>query len=82
MNVLAAIATTRAALPGAAGPQGTHHYIASVAGLLGVFGYSSYSASKHGLVGFTNSLRFELEPQACGCRWYAPASLSRQWSML
>lgn len=72
VNVLAAIATTRAALPALLARKGRIINIASVAGLLGVFGYSSYSASKHGLVGFTNSLRFELEPQGVRVQMVCP----------
>lgn len=37
--------------------------ISSVAGLMGVFGYSAYCASKHALVGLTASLRSEFRPQ-------------------
>lgn len=37
--------------------------ISSVAGLMGVFGYSAYCASKHALVGLTASLRAEFRPQ-------------------
>ncbi|MBC2716014.1 MAG: SDR family oxidoreductase [Desulfobacteraceae bacterium] len=37
--------------------------ISSVAGLMGVFGYSAYCASKHALTGLTGSLRAELKHQ-------------------
>lgn len=37
--------------------------ISSLAGLMGVFGYSAYCASKHALVGLTHTLRCELKPQ-------------------
>lgn len=37
--------------------------IASVAGLMGVFGYSAYCASKHAVIGLTATLRAELQPQ-------------------
>jgi 3-dehydrosphinganine reductase len=37
--------------------------ISSVAGLMGVFGYSAYCASKHAVVGLTASLRAEFRPQ-------------------
>ncbi|MFO8048666.1 MAG: SDR family oxidoreductase [Desulfosudaceae bacterium] len=36
--------------------------IASVAGLLGVFGYTDYSAAKFAIVGFAEALRAELRP--------------------
>jgi len=35
---------------------------ASVAGLIGVFGYTDYCASKFALVGFSEALRSELKP--------------------
>lgn len=37
--------------------------IASVAGMMGVFGYAAYCASKHAVVGMTAALRSELAPQ-------------------
>jgi 3-dehydrosphinganine reductase len=37
--------------------------ISSMAGLVGVFGYTAYSASKFGLVGFSECLRSELKPR-------------------
>lgn len=37
--------------------------VASIAGFLGVFGYTDYAASKFGLVGFSEALRSELKPQ-------------------
>ncbi len=37
--------------------------ICSLAGQVGVFGYSGYCASKHAIRGFTHSLRSELKPQ-------------------
>jgi 3-dehydrosphinganine reductase len=36
--------------------------IASVAGLMGVFGYTTYCSSKFALVGLTESLRYEMKP--------------------
>ncbi len=37
--------------------------ISSMSGILGVFGYAAYCASKHALNGLTSSLRLELAPQ-------------------
>jgi 3-dehydrosphinganine reductase len=37
--------------------------ICSMAGLMGIFGYSAYCASKHAVAGLTHSLRNELKPQ-------------------
>mgnify|MGYP002642486750 CR=1 FL=1 len=36
--------------------------VASIAGFLGVFGYTDYAASKFGLIGFSEALRSELKP--------------------
>lgn len=45
--------------------RGSGHIVnlSSVAGLIGIFGYSLYSASKYALVGFSESLRSELKRQ-------------------
>jgi len=37
--------------------------ICSMAGLMGVFGYSAYCSSKHAIAGLTHTLRAELKPQ-------------------
>lgn len=37
--------------------------ISSIAGLMGVFGYSAYCAAKHAVTGLTSSLRVELKPR-------------------
>lgn len=37
--------------------------VSSVAGLIGVFGYTDYCASKFGLIGFSEALRGELKPR-------------------
>lgn len=36
--------------------------VSSVAGFLGIYGYSGYSAAKFAVMGFTEALRFELKP--------------------
>lgn len=36
--------------------------IASVAGFLGVYGYTGYASAKYAVMGFSEALRFELEP--------------------
>ncbi|MCL2680399.1 MAG: SDR family NAD(P)-dependent oxidoreductase, partial [Coriobacteriia bacterium] len=36
--------------------------IASVAGYLGIYGYTGYSAAKYAVMGFSEALRFELKP--------------------
>ena len=36
--------------------------VSSVAGYLGIYGYTGYSAAKFGIMGFTEALRFEMKP--------------------
>jgi short-subunit dehydrogenase len=45
------------------GGGGTIVNTASLAGLIGTFGYTDYAASKFALVGFSEALRCELRPQ-------------------
>src|SRR5699024_2648632 len=67
VNVLGAYWTTRALLPGMLErDRGTVVNIASAAGLAGVARQTDYSASKHAVVGFTESLRAELRTRP-GC---------------
>lgn len=44
--------------------RGSGHIVnvASVAGFLGIYGYTGYSAAKFAVMGFSEALRFELEP--------------------
>ena len=63
INLNGAIAVTRAALPYLASPGGVIVNIASALGLAGCPGFSVYSASKAGLIGFTQSLAWELAPK-------------------
>lgn len=42
--------------------HGTIVNVASVAGFMGVYGYSSYAAAKYAVMGFSEALRFELAP--------------------
>ena len=37
--------------------------VSSVAGYLGIYGYSGYSAAKFAVMGFTEALRFEMKPE-------------------
>ena len=46
--------------------------ICSMAGLIGVFGYSAYCASKHAIAGLTGSLRAELKYQNIACHIVYP----------
>jgi NAD(P)-dependent dehydrogenase (short-subunit alcohol dehydrogenase family) len=63
VNLHGAIAVTRAALPHLAEPGGVIVNIASALALGGCPGFSIYSASKAALVGFTQSLAWELAPR-------------------
>lgn len=72
-NFFGTVNAIRAALPHLKDSGGAIVNIASIAGLLGVFGYTPYYASKHALVGFTNSLRYELEPQGVSVYLVCPS---------
>lgn len=63
INYFGVLVATRAALPHLLTSRGWLVNISSMAGLTGCFGYTAYCASKHALVGLTEALRFELEPQ-------------------
>jgi 3-dehydrosphinganine reductase len=62
INYFGILHATRAALPYLKASRGRLVNIASMAGLTGVFGYTPYCASKHALVGLSESLRYELAP--------------------
>ena len=57
----------RAAVPGMI-DRGHGHIVnvSSVAGFLGIYGYTGYAAAKHAVLGFTEALRFELRPHGIG----------------
>jgi NAD(P)-dependent dehydrogenase (short-subunit alcohol dehydrogenase family) len=60
LNYFSAVWLTLAALPHLKASQGRIVPVASLAGLTGVPSRSGYSASKHALIGFFDSLRIEL----------------------
>jgi 3-dehydrosphinganine reductase len=64
INFFGTVNTVKAILPGMIA-RGWGHIvnISSVAGFLGVFGYSAYSASKFAVTGFSEVLRAELKPK-------------------
>lgn len=67
VNLLGAVHVTRAFLPHFMARRSGHvANVASAAGYIGVFGYSAYSASKFGLVGFSECLRQDLLPYGVG----------------
>src|SRR5262249_300474 len=63
MNLNGAIGVTQGAMPHLAAPGGVVINIASALALGGCPGFSVYSASKAGLMGFTQSLAWELAPK-------------------
>jgi 3-dehydrosphinganine reductase len=62
-NFFGTLHCVRAALPELRRSRGRIVNIASVAGLLGVYGYGPYCSSKHALVGLSETMRIELAPQ-------------------
>lgn len=62
-SYFAAVHCCRAVAPRMA-ERGSGHIVnvSSVAGFLGIYGYTAYSAAKYALMGFTEALRFEMKP--------------------
>lgn len=73
INFFGLVHATRAALPHLKRSNGILVNIASIAGLSGVFGYTPYCSAKHALVGFTESLYYELSPQGIDVRLICPS---------
>lgn len=63
INFFGMLHMVRAALPGLKERSGRIINISSMAGVTGIFGYTSYCASKHAVAGFSHALRAELAPQ-------------------
>lgn len=61
-NLLGTINVARAVLPHLRATRGTLVTTSSMAGLAGVFGYTVYSATKFGVIGFSEALRREVRP--------------------
>jgi NAD(P)-dependent dehydrogenase (short-subunit alcohol dehydrogenase family) len=62
-NFFGAVAMTKAVLPGMRNQRAGHIIqISSIAGVHGSYSVSSYSASKHALEGWSESLRMEVDP--------------------
>lgn len=72
INLFGIINVSRAALPFLKRSRGKLVNIASMAALTGVFGYTAYTASKHALAGFTESLRYEMKPQGVTVQLICP----------
>ena len=63
VNYLGTVYVTKAALPGMIARRAGHVInISSMAGFLGVFGYSAYGATKFAVTGFSEVLRAEMKP--------------------
>lgn len=62
LNVVTAWNSIQAALPYMKKDGGFIMNTSSIAGFIGIFGYSDYSVSKFGLIGLSEVLRSELEP--------------------
>jgi short-subunit dehydrogenase len=62
LNLGAPRDTIAALLPHLRQRRGCILNVSSVAGLIGIYGFTDYSASKFGLVGFSEALRQELRP--------------------
>lgn len=72
-NVLGTVHACRAAAPAMMSRQaGTIVNIGSLAGMIGVFGYTAYSASKFAVHGFTQALRAEMKPHGIHVMLAAP----------
>lgn len=63
VNLFGTVNACTAALATFGDSPGTIVNVSSVAGLIGVFGYTAYCSSKHAIVGYTRSLAYELEPR-------------------
>jgi 3-dehydrosphinganine reductase len=73
VNLLGTVHACRAAVPHlAAAGGGTIVTTSSLAGLAGVFGYTVYSATKFGVVGFSEALRREVRPYGITVRVLCP----------
>ncbi len=71
-NLEGAWNVSQAALPHLTERGGTLVHTASLAGLIGVYGYSDYAASKAGLIALCEVLRQELEPKGVDVRVLCP----------
>ncbi len=77
INLTGLMSLTHAALP-ILKSRGEAHIVnmASVAGKFGTEGVAAYAASKHGVVGFSSALRFELAKFNIGVSWICPSMVN------
>jgi 3-dehydrosphinganine reductase len=71
-NFFGTLHCVRAAMPSLRERGGRLVNIASVAGLLGVYGYAPYCSTKHALVGLTETLRIELQGEGVAVHLVCP----------
>lgn len=76
VNLLGVIHATRAVVPGMIERgRGRVALVSSMGGLVGVYGYSAYSAAKFGVTGFAEVLRCELKPHGIPVTLLVPPNL-------
>ncbi len=80
-NLTALMGLTHLALPYFLKKESAHIVnIASIAGKYGTEGVAAYSASKHGVVGFSSALRFELQDTSVGVSCLVPSQVETRLS--
>jgi len=72
VNLFGCLNITKLTLPYLKRSQGRIINIASMAGLVGSFGFSAYCSSKYALIGLTEVLRTELKPQGVSVHLVCP----------
>lgn len=78
VNFFAAVNVTKAVLPALRRAQGTVVAISSVAGFSPLYGRTGYSASKHALHGFFDSLRAEVRDDGVNVLVVCPSFIATQ----
>lgn len=76
INYFGVLNSVKAALSFIVKQKGRIVNIASVAGLMGVFGYTPYCSSKFALVGFTEALRYEMKPRGIKVHLVCPSEFA------
>lgn len=78
VNFFAAVNVTKATLPAIVQSKGRIIAISSVAGFSPLYGRTGYSASKHAMHGFFNSLRAEMKEKNVGVMIACPSFIATQ----
>src|SRR5204863_10047525 len=71
-NFFGTLHCVRAAIPSLRERRGRIVNIASIAGLLGVYGYAPYCSAKHAVVGLSETLRIELQGEGVSVHLVCP----------